>query len=170
MEKKLLIFLLLFGLLLVTGCGSNGKLKGVKNINKQNIFNQTEEKYYVYFHRLDCPDCDEAAPAVINYMNIIKEYSGCQNKRPVYAVLLYTESEKPGDSVYIYREYDGEGEGKEGTFKVDNITDWKDLYIGATSSLISISPFQGEKTAYFEAQGAEDIMKVLEEQLGDCYK
>ena len=73
--------------------------------------------------------------------------------------------------MYIFREYEGtDGEGKEGTFKVTGITDWQDLYIGSTSSLISISTDKsGVKKAKFEAQGAEDITNILNEQLGDCY-
>lgn len=169
--RKLLVLFLFLGIFVLSGCASDNKLDGVKQIKKQDIFNQKEDKYYVYFHRIDCPDCDESAPMVISYMNILKEIPGCRNKRPVYSVLLYTESEKPGHSVYIFREYEGtDGEGKEGTFKVTGITDWQDLYIGSTSSLISISTDKsGVKIAKFEAQGAEDITNILNEQLGDCY-
>ncbi|MCK9535989.1 MAG: hypothetical protein M0R05_00135 [Bacilli bacterium] len=168
--KKTILFWLLLGLFIFTGCSSKGKLEGVKGIKKQDIFSQKEDKYYVYFHRLDCADCDEAAPAIINYMKIINEYSGCKNKRPIYSVLLFSEEEKPRQSVYIFREYEGtDGEGTNGTFKVTGITEWQDLYIGSTSSLISITVNEGVKKAYFEAQGAESIIAKLEEQLGDCH-
>ncbi|HHZ17666.1 MAG TPA: hypothetical protein GX390_00085 [Acholeplasmataceae bacterium] len=170
--KKTFLLLLFLGLLVLSGCGSEGKLEGVKQIKPEDIFAQKEDKYYVYFHRLDCADCEEASPTVIYYMSLLKEVQGCKAKRPVYSVLLYTKDEKPGQSVYIFREYGGtDGEGKEGTFKVTGITDWEELYIGATASLISISTDKsGVKKAAFEAQGADDIIQILSEQLGDCYK
>ena len=106
---------------------------------------------------------------VISYMNILKEIPGCRNKRPVYSVLLYTESEKPGHSVYIFREYEGtDGEGKEGTFKVTGITDWQDL-IGSTSSLISISTDKSGVKKRNLKRRAPRYYNILNEQLGDCY-
>lgn len=171
MKKTLWLLLFIIVLFSFAGCDSGGDLQGVKTIKKENIFNQKVDKYYIYFHRLDCADCAESAPTVINYMNVIKEVAGCQQKRPVFAVLLFTEEEKPGSVTYIFREYDGpDGEGKNGTFRVKNISNWEELYIGSTSSLISISNIGGVKVAKFEAEGAEDINTVLTEQLGECYK
>jgi len=171
MKRITFAIVFILALFVFVGCGSKGKLTGVKSIKKQEIFNQKEDRYYVYFHRLDCPDCDASAPAIINYMDILREYPGCEAKRPIYTVLLFTESEKPGEATYIFRQYDGEdGDGTNETFKVKGVLEWQDLYIGSTSSLISISTKDGVRSAKFEAQGAEDITAILEEQLGDCYK
>ena len=55
----------------------------------------------------------------------------------VYTVVLYTQNEKPKDENIIYREYTGtDGEGTDGKYKVTGVTDWKDLHIATTSSLL----------------------------------
>ena len=59
--RKLLVLFLFLGIFVLSGCASDNKLDGVKQIKKQDIFNQKEDKYFVYFHRIDCPDCDESA-------------------------------------------------------------------------------------------------------------
>lgn len=53
----------------------------------------------------------------------VKEYVAnlkkkeCKGKMKIYSVILYTEEEKPGEEVYIYRAYQGEdGHGRRGTF------------------------------------------------------
>ncbi|MGD9886575.1 MAG: hypothetical protein AB7T03_01275 [Bacilli bacterium] len=172
MKKAILIALFIFIGFLV-GCGKErGELNNVSNISPEEIFNQKEDKYYVYFHRIDCADCEESAPYVINYSQIIKEYDGCKDKRKIYAVLLFTSTEKPGQDTYIYREYTGEGgQGTDGKYFVDGVANWKDLYIASTSSLISVSKnSSGVKVAKYIAQGAEAVIEALNTQLGTCFQ
>lgn len=171
MRKLVFLVLVLFTVMVLSGCGEKGKLEGVKNISVEDIFNQKEDKYFIYFHRIECPDCEQSAPYVIQYANIIKNNNNCGDKRKIYAVLLYTESEKPGLSTYIYREYTGtDGEGTEGKYHVTGVKNWEELYIASTSSLISISTnTAGEKVARYVAQGSQNVNAALEEHLNNCY-
>ena len=105
--KKIILILIMMMLGLLIACGKQpGELRNVSNIATSEIFNQKETKYYVYFHRLDCPDCDESAPYVINYSQIIKEYEG---RLPFYHMDVYRiDSEDDmydlGYDEYIYSE------------------------------------------------------------------
>ncbi len=171
--KKFCLFILILSLFMLAGCGSvPGELQGVSNIKKQDIFMQKLDKYYVYFHRVECADCDQSAPYVINYAQILKSVEACKDKRPIYAVLLYTKSEKPNESTYIYREYEGsDGQGTNGKYFVDGVMSWEELYIASTSSLISISTNTSNvKVAKYIAQGAEAVIQALDDQLGTCYE
>lgn len=172
MKKFMFFCLLLFGAMVLNGCSNKGELEGVANIKCDDIFNQEEDKYYVYFHRLNCEDCDSSAPYVIQYSKIMKDYQKCSSKRKIYAVLLYTSEEKPNLDKYIYRTYEGEGgQGTDNKFFVDGVTKWEDLYIGSTSSLISISknPVTGIKEAKYVQQGSQSVVEALQKQLGNCY-
>ncbi|NLD26938.1 MAG: hypothetical protein GX661_06220, partial [Acholeplasmataceae bacterium] len=102
MKKFFLILILTIALTVMSGCNKVGELSGVKNISKEDIFNQPEDKYFVYFHKLDCEDCEATAPYVIQYAQIVKEIEGCKSKRPIYVVLLYTKDEGKGKAPYIY--------------------------------------------------------------------
>ncbi|MDD3437673.1 MAG: hypothetical protein PHC64_11030 [Candidatus Gastranaerophilales bacterium] len=170
MKKVFLLLVLLFSIATLSGCNQAGSLQGVISIKKEDIFNQKEDKYYIYFHRLDCEDCEASAPYVIQYAHMLKDYKGCAGKRKIYAVLLYTEEEKPGEEVYIYRKYTGEdGQGTDGNYYVNGVTDWRDLYIATTSSLIAINTEGGVKTARYSAQGWESVRDKLNAQLGSCH-
>lgn len=167
MRKIFLLLVLIFSIATLSGCNKAGQIEGVKSIKKEDIFNQKEDQYFVYFHRLGCEDCEAAEPYVVQYAAILKEYEACKGKRKIYSVLLYTEEEKPGEEVYIYRKYPN-GEGADGEFNVTGVTDWKDLYIASTSSLISISTRNGVKTATKVVHGYEKVQTTLEAQLGSC--
>jgi hypothetical protein len=172
MKKVFLLVLVMFGLTLFTGCSNVGKLDGVANISKEEIFNQEESTYFIYFHKLNCEDCEQTDPYVINYQRILDDYDNCAPKRKIYAVLIYGEEDKPGEDNYIFREYAGtDGQGTDGKFYVNGVSVWKDLYIGSTSSLISVSTNRdGVKLANYEAQGNANVTAKLETQLGNCYK
>jgi hypothetical protein len=171
MKKAFLALILTFILSVMSGCSKVGELNGVKNISKEDIFNQPEDKYFVYFHKIDCEDCEATDPYVIQYAQIIQEVEGCKNKRPIYAVLLYTKDDERGKAPYIYRKYEGsEGQGTEGTFWVNDVSSWEELYIGSLSALISISkdPVTGVKKARYVSQGYEKVVESLQNQLGKC--
>jgi len=57
------------------------------------------------------------------------------------------------------------GHGTDGAFYVNGVTNWEDLNIGSTPSLISIYIKDGVKTAKYVAQGKDAIITALEEQL-----
>lgn len=171
MKKIGLLALVLLSIFVLTGCGSKGKLQNVDSIKKEDIFNQEEDAYYVYFHRIDCPDCETTSPRVIQYATLRLEKDACNDKRKIYSVLLYTKSEKPGEDVYIYREYTGDdGQGTDGKYFVDGVTNWKDLHIASTSSLIAINTDEnGNKVASYVAQGSNNVISHLSGQLGECF-
>jgi len=170
MKKIGLLVLVFFSLFILSGCNRAGKLKNVEVIKKQDIFNQKEDSYFVYFQRIDCPDCEAANPYVIQYATILKEKDACVDKRKVYTVVLYTQNDKPKDENIIYREYTGtDGEGTDGKYKVTGVTDWKDLHIATTSSLIAINTQRdGTKVASYAAQGANNVVNFLFDHLGEC--
>ena len=171
MKKLGLLVVLLLSVFVLSACSGKGKLANVDSIKKEDIFNQEEDAYYVYFHRIDCSDCEQSSPSVIEYSTIRLEKAGCSTKRKVYSVLVYTKDEKPGEKTYIYREYTGDdGEGTDGKYKVTGVTEWDDLYIATTSSLIAINTNKdGVKVASYVAQGASDVVSHLAAQLGECY-
>src|SRR5690554_2669745 len=105
MKKIGLLVVLMLSAFLLSACAGSGKLTNVDNIKKQDIFNQAEDSYYVYFHRTDCPYCDQTSPRVIEYSTIRKEKDNCNDKRKVYSVLVYTKDEKPNEDTYIYPAY-----------------------------------------------------------------
>ncbi|MDD3999331.1 MAG: hypothetical protein PHX62_00345 [Bacilli bacterium] len=168
MKKIFLLLVFVFMIATLFGCNNVGEIQGVKGIDREDIFNQAEDDYYIYFHRLDCEDCEESIPYVIQYAQYVKDNENCKNKRKIYSVLLYTKEEKPGEDL-IYREYGGDGQGTDGKFYVNGISNWEELYIASTSSLISVSTVNGVKKAYYAAQGWEKISESLQDQLGTCY-
>lgn len=170
MKKVFLLLVVLFSLIVFTGC-SSGKLDGAKNISKKDIFSQKEDKYYIYFHKLNCQDCESTNPYVINYATLVKENENCSGKRAIYVVLVHSQADKPNDKNIIYRAYDGSGgQGTDGKFFVDGVTRWEDLYIASTSSLIQVDTNkEGIKVARYVAQGSSSVINSLNEQLSECY-
>jgi predicted small lipoprotein YifL len=171
MKKCTLLFLLMAAVYILSACGRQGELDYVKDISPDQIFNQKEDRYYIYFHRLDCPDCESSDPNVIQYAYILQNSKTCSGKRPVYGVLLYTEAEQPGKQVYIYRQYEGAGgQGTDGKYFVIGVKNWKDLYIASTASLIAVSTnANGEKEASYVAQGSANVNEALQTHLEECY-
>ena len=170
MKKIGLFIVLLFSVFMLSACSREGKLTNVDSIKKQDIFNQKEDSYYVYFHRTDCPDCEQTSPRVIEYATIRKEKDTCSDKRKIYSVLVYTKDEKPKEDTYIYREYTGDdGQGTDGKYFVDGVTNWEDLYIATTSALIIVETVNGVKTARYIAQGSNNVVSHLSGQLGECF-
>jgi len=170
MKKISLLVLMLISIFVFVGCKKPGTLENVPAIDKEDIFNQKEDEYFIYFQRLDCEDCETANPYVSLYATTRKEKKSCNNKRPVYTVVLYTQSEKPKDENIIYREYTGiGGQGTDGKFYVDGVTKWQELYIASTASLIAIhTKSDGTRYATYCAQGSNNVVNYLFDQLGEC--
>lgn len=71
-------FIILIILLTFCLCGCSEKKQYTKNvIEMENIYNQQEEKYYVYFYKDNCPYCDDCYEIINEYLNgeyLIKLY------------------------------------------------------------------------------------------------
>ncbi len=145
-----IVFLLLVSFLLV---GCNGS--GVKNLKGNQLFEQ-EGKYLVFIHKDECAGCDEAMEIAIQYNTLLK-LDEFKDKRKIYGFDV-----TKGDEAEVYRAYKGEGgQGTDGAFLVDGVTEWAKLYIGSTPALISVNN-SGDKVAVrYIAQGAEAITESL---------
>ncbi len=91
MGKKFLIIIVIFNLLVVSGCVSRGT--SAKNdfleyniISGSSILSQSEDDYLVYFYKPDCPYCAKFNP-------ILKEYEKETDALPLYKVNLGLEAE-----------------------------------------------------------------------------
>lgn len=164
MKKVLGLAVVLLALFVMSGCQKSNSLK---EINLDELFTM-EGNYFVYFYRDDCPDCEAVKPVVINYNNLVTENKEHEGKRIVYAINL----SKP-ENASVYRAYQsavlnwGEGQGKEGDFWVNGVETIEDLYIGATSALISIgTTSDNRRVANYQAEGYDDIYERLINHLG----
>lgn len=157
MKKVFSLLVLIVLVFALSGCGSK-----LNDIKAEDIFNQ-EGKYYVYFYKDGCSDCEDASAVVEEYMEQLKEDKN-KDKRKIYAVNL-----SDSENSLIYRQYKGEnGQGDEGNFFVNEVTEWNKLYIGETSALIVVGTnTEKEKFVTFKASGSDDITTVLGEELSD---
>lgn len=128
-------------------------------IKDEDIFNQSEEEYYVFFVKENCPYCIAAKPLVNDVYNQINaEESQLKGKINIYQVVL----QESGYKSKIFRVYSGEdGQGTDNKYFVDGVTKWDDLYIATTPSLIKISVVDGVKTATYVAQGKTKVVEFV---------
>lgn len=164
MKKILLGVMLVFGLVMLGGCNEKSVLVDVK---AEDLFTM-EGNYFIFFYKDDCSDCEQTKPIVINYINLIENDPEFVNKRRIYGCNL-----SDPDNAKLFRAYDaarlnwGEGQGDSGTFWVNGVTNYNDLYISETASLISIgSNSNDERIANFQAAGYEAIYSRLYSHLG----
>lgn len=123
-------------------------------IKDTDIFNQSEEEYFVYFMKDNCQYCEKIKSDVLQYiyMSNTKEYT---NMKKIYIVNLNTENEKSK----ILRSYQGEGgQGSDGYTFVEGLTSIDDMYVSATPTLIEVK----NKTSYYVGSGSTEIAKVLD--------
>lgn len=164
----LLLVISVFGIL--SGCSSTkSDMKGIKNLVQQDIFKQKEEKYWVFFYREGCSGCEEVKPYVLKYIDYRKGRDECKK---IYGVNLSNEK---NSSIYrTYKNEDGNGQGQytdgdgvvhKGIFYVNHVTNWDDLYIGTTPSLISITKSKDGNYAYFVTSGSVKIKNLLNDEL-----
>jgi thiol-disulfide isomerase/thioredoxin len=163
MKKLLATLLVLVAAILFVGCS---KKSTIPEKNVDDIFTG-EGKYFVFFYRDDCTDCENTKPVIISYNKFIQENSKYANKKTVYAVNL----SKPENSS-VYRAYTqsvlnwGKGQGDEGDFWVDGVTSRDKLYISATAALVSVGVNnQNERFTTFIASGYDDISQYLNNYL-----
>lgn len=159
-KKPLFILIIILTLFAFTGCKKNNDMSGVKNLIRQGVFEQKEEKYYIFCYRDGCDGCEQTKPYIMAYLKALKDpkYKDC---RKLYGLNL---SDEKNYTMYVSNKKEG-GQGTDGRFWVDGVTNWEDLMIGSTPSLITIYVKDGVKTAQYAAQGKEKICNVLNEQL-----
>lgn len=154
MKKVLLLMALVLTVFILSGCS---KKSAIVEISGKEMFNQ-EGNYYIYFFKDDCEDCAQIEPIIEAYVEAVKEEAKYQSKSTVFGVNLSKEENKK-----ILRSFTGKlGQGENGNFFVDDVTDWNNLYIPTTASLISIKTNSQNVTyAAFEAEGAQNIFNFL---------
>jgi hypothetical protein len=159
MKKIFVLIIAIISVFLLSGCRYETDMATVKNLTQEDIFKQKEEKYFVFFYVDGCTGCEETKPYIINYYNLVKDDN---SKRQIFGVNLSNPKNKQ-----IYVKYSGTGgQGTDGTFYIDGVTNWDELKIGTTPSMISIYISKdGEKTAKYVAQGKDAIVEALEKQL-----
>ena len=154
--KKVLFICLLFLLVLCGGC----KKDTVRptRIVAENIYEMPEDRYLVYFEKENCSQCAQALPRVIEYLT---DMSGKKNAVKIYAVLLeYVDENGETVKLPISRaiEQGNTGQGPDGNFYVDGVSNWYSLYIAATPSLIEVK----DKQSKLVAVGTTEIENYLE--------
>lgn len=161
MKKIFIAVIMMFVLIISNGCEKTtaNNIKEIKNLVQQEIFTQEDQRYYIFFYRDNCGDCEKAKPFVLDYVEASKTND---ELIPLYGVNLSDPLNKS-----MYRRFSGKGgqgtgETCSGLFKVDNVTKWDNLYIGCTASIILIYTYNDVKTAKFRANGKDNIKKLLE--------
>lgn len=162
MKKGLSLLLILLAVLLV-GCAKKTPLK---EMNVDDIFT-TDGKYFVYFYRDNCPDCEKTKPVITSYIKMIADNTAYEGKKTIYAVNL-----SKAENSFAYRAYSqsslnwGSGQGTDGSFWVNGVTDKTKLHIGATSALISVGVNgNNERFTTFIASGYDAISQYLNDYL-----
>lgn len=158
--KKILFIVLLGLLFLCVGCGKKATVRPM-SITAENIYNVESDKYLVYFEKEDCSQCEKALPLIIDYLT---ETSSKKNGLKIYSVLLeFTDENGEKVKLPISRaiENGNTGQGPDGNFYVDGVSNWVALYIAATPSLIEVSSVNGTKQSKLVAVGTSEIENYL---------
>ena len=157
MKKFIIMILLLFSFLVLVSCKEKNEYLELTELNENQVFTQKEEEYYIYFHKDNCSGCASIITDVQHYNYLANKDSSL---RKIYAVNLQKEGEM---KAFIYRTYTGlSGQGEEGNFKVNTITEWNELYIAATPTLIVVKVNKDNvKTSHYIAHGASSIKEYL---------
>lgn len=159
MKRAIIVLIVIILSAVLVGCNKTD-MKGIKNLTQQEIYEQKEDKYYIFFYRDGCSGCEDTKPYIKAYIKALKtgNYEGA---RPIYGVNLSSEENY---TMYVSNKKEG-GQGTDGRFWVDGVTNWEELCIGSTPSLITVYVKDGVKTTQYAAQGKEKITVVLNEQL-----
>ena len=161
MKKSVLILLFIVCLLILPGCKKyKSDMDGIKSLVEQEIYNQKSDKYYVFFYRENCSGCEATKPYILEYIKLIKksEYKDC---RKIYGVNL---SNPKNVSMYVKNNKEN-GQGRDGAFWVNGVSNWEELRIGSTPSVISVYEKDGVKVSNYVAQGRDNIVDALDNEL-----
>lgn len=152
--KKVVLFILLLTMLVLTGCTKTY----LTNLKGEQLFSYEESSYLVYVYKDDCEECVEVTPNVEAYARV-KASGEFEEKSSLYGFNLSNKTNSLIDRKYT--EADSLGQGKEGNFFVDDVTNWEDLYIGNTPALIIIRTRNGKRIAEYASEG-KDIVTYLQ--------
>lgn len=157
MYKIAILLLFMFIIMFASGCKSvESDMKGIKNLVQQEIYEQKEEKYLLFFYREGCSGCENVKPIVLKYIKYRKGRDEC---RKIYGINLSNEKNS-----LIYRDHNPEDKDKV-DFYVNKITEWDKLYIASTPALLSVREINGVKETYFICSGDAKIKAYLNDEL-----
>lgn len=125
-----------------------------KEIEDKDVFNQKPYRYLVYFKKDGCTYCERIEKDVLEYnlKRLEEEYKN--------SLVLYTINLKSGgyiSPIISNRNYDD--------VHVDGVTDWEDLYVPSTPTLIEVYMENGVSTAKLIAVGSTKIVRELDDYL-----
>lgn len=134
--------IVLFLSLVLVGCNKNVYTKNC--IEVEDIFFQEDEEYYVFFYQENCPYCDDC-------FNVISEYINDPKELNLYVCDLTNNLE-------IKRKYPG-GQGPNGAYLVNGVTDYTSLWIAGVPSLIRINE---NDISYYVTSGRKNVLAYFE--------
>ena len=159
MKKFLLIVILALIAFVSTGCKKESVIPSY--VAAENIYSLNGDKYLIYFEKETCSQCAQTLPYVIEYLT---ETSGKKGALDIYRISLeYTDENGDTITLPISRAFDkaDTGQGPNGNFYVNGVSDWVALYIAATPSLVEISTVNGTKQSNLVAVGTTEIENYL---------
>ena len=130
-------------------------------IEDNQIFNQKYEEYLIYIMRNGCSWCDKIKDDVLRYQEKVKLEQYNKNIK-IYVVNLMSNNKKSK----IFRSYNEEG-GDGDNFFVSNVTNWDQLYIPSTPTLIKVVNENNVRKTELLARGATKIKNTLRSYLID---
>lgn len=152
LTNSLLILILLLSVVL-TGCY---KYKFMETIYIDDIYTQEEDEYLIYFYTEDCYYCKKSYDTIQEYLNYQEENDSIK----LYVCNLSEEENKS-----IKRSYEGTGgQGSEGQYFVNAVSDPKDLYISGVPSLILINE---QRFSKFVVSGRSKIIDYFTELMNN---
>ena len=111
-------------------------------IADKDIFNQKPNRYLVFFKKDGCSYCERIEKDIIEYsLNILEEEY--KNSLSLYVINLKTSSYT--SPIIKNTKYD--------SVHVDGVTNWEDLYVPSTPTLIEVYVENGISTAKLIAVG-----------------
>lgn len=163
MKKVFLITILILSLFLFYGCKDKNKEKVYPTyIEDSEIFSMPEDHYYIFFEKDGCSKCEAVLPTIIDYLTYYED----GNKYPkLYAVNVAKNIDGEVKKSIISRifTYSNTGQGIDGDFYVDGTTDYLQLFISSTPSIIEIYTKDNQKVAKFIADGKTNINNYFSE-------
>ena len=156
--KRVLFFVIVCMLFMVMA-GCNKKVTP-GYISAENIYNGNGDNYLIYFEKENCSQCAATLPALIEYQTQVSKKGGIN----VYRILLeYTDENGEVVTLPISRavEAGNTGQGPNGNFYVDGVSNWIQLHIAATPALIQVKAVDGVKQSTLVAVGTTEIETYL---------
>ena len=142
LKNSLLLILILT--LLITMVGCNKQEYTINKINVDEIYTQEDNEYYVYFYQKNCPYCEDC-------FEVINEYISNPSELNLYVCDLTNNQE--------IKRKNQSGQGPDGGYLVDNVSDYKNLWIAGVPSLIKIKE---NDNSYYVTSGRKNILAYIE--------